>query len=383
MDLNTKQLRNMFLKMEEQEREVIVTKKAYVDLAGDLIAGVLLSQIAYWHKPSKKSIESGSDASKLKVTKKNDQGDIIEWLAKGREDWWEEIRISPKQFDRASKILEGKGFIDKKTFKFSGNPTVHVRIIWENFLPAYMKITGLFEDEEANEEHETEEKEVESLDTIGYSPKGKNDIPQKGRRKSTKGEKGSLPKGKKEIDQRGKSLTEITPLDYEQENTSPDYQQSEDQYYINSLLEEEEGHLQNDDYKYQFSESELKKAYAFIAPQMKEVLVELDFNDSYRDRIVYVMCQKGMKYFSPSDYRRKRIEIEKNDLKDSKGNTIGDLALYIVNGLKIIREGKNEDFKSYQLEKARKLSQAQKKREDEAKKKTKSVPFYNWLEQAN
>ncbi len=101
------------------------TEKMYVDIAnGDLIAGILLSQILYWYSPSK-----DGNATKLRVVK---DGEL--WLAKGRDDWWEECRITPYQFDRAVKTLCDLGIIEKKVFKFNGNPTIHLRIVEDRFL---------------------------------------------------------------------------------------------------------------------------------------------------------------------------------------------------------------------------------------------------------
>ena len=51
------------------------------------------------------------------------------WLAKGRCDWWDECRISPKQFDRSVRILEDKNLIERKTFTFCKNKYTH---IWLN-----------------------------------------------------------------------------------------------------------------------------------------------------------------------------------------------------------------------------------------------------------
>ncbi|MFB7121691.1 conserved phage C-terminal domain-containing protein [Bacillus tropicus] len=94
-----------------------MVRLAYVDITGDLIAGILLGQIVYWYMPN----EQGK--SKLRV-KKN--GEF--WLAKSREDWKEEIRITPKQYDRAIKILIEKGFVEVKKFKFNGAPTNHIKL---------------------------------------------------------------------------------------------------------------------------------------------------------------------------------------------------------------------------------------------------------------
>ena len=50
------------------------------------------------------------------------------WLAKGREDWYEEICITAKQYDRAIKILIDKGFVEVNRFKFDGAPTIHIKL---------------------------------------------------------------------------------------------------------------------------------------------------------------------------------------------------------------------------------------------------------------
>lgn len=97
-----------------------VIHHAYVDIAGDLIAGALMGQVLYWFGQGK------DGRSRARIVK---DGQL--WIAKTRADWWEEIRISPKQYDRAAKILKERGFIEIKTFKFYGNPTTHIRIIPE------------------------------------------------------------------------------------------------------------------------------------------------------------------------------------------------------------------------------------------------------------
>lgn len=97
------------------------TEHIYIDICDDLVAGTLLSQILYWFKPSSNG--------KMKVRAFHG-GEY--WLAKSREEWWDEIRITPRQFDYAIKSLLKKGFVEKKIFKFNGIPTVHIRPIAEN-----------------------------------------------------------------------------------------------------------------------------------------------------------------------------------------------------------------------------------------------------------
>jgi hypothetical protein len=89
---------------------------AYIDIADDLLAGTLLSQIMYWFSPDK------NGRPRVRVKK-----DGHYWLAKDRSDWHKEIRITDRQYDRASKLLEDKQLIIKKKYKFDGLPTIHIR----------------------------------------------------------------------------------------------------------------------------------------------------------------------------------------------------------------------------------------------------------------
>ena len=155
-----------FLLWERASRDTIDFKKIYVDMADDLIAGLALSQIVYWYLPAK------DGSSKLRVFK-----DGYYWIAKGREDWWDEIRISTRQVDRALKILEEKGLIVTHLYRFRGAPTKHVRIDTKNFLEAW-KVA------------------------LDFTQRGKSNL--------HKGENPIYTKGKKDFDQRGKSLTETT-----------------------------------------------------------------------------------------------------------------------------------------------------------------------------
>ena len=113
-----------FLTWEVTTRDTIDFKKIYVDIAGDLIAGLLLSQIIYWHLPSK------NGQSKLKSIRR----DGHYWIAKSYADWWDEIRISQYQAKRALTILANTGIVEVKIFKFNGAPTAHVRLVFEAFM---------------------------------------------------------------------------------------------------------------------------------------------------------------------------------------------------------------------------------------------------------
>jgi len=178
-------------------QDTIDVKRAYIDLAGDLVAGVMLSQLVYWHLPQKRT----PTAEKLRVFH---EGQL--WLAKKREDWWTECRITPKQVDRAVSILTGKAalevngdtgypqipLIEAKLFKFANAPTLHLRILWENFLPAY------------------EEAARKVAEEMGFEAEG--DFTQRGKSEVIlpKGENGFSPNGKINLPQTVKSLTKNT-----------------------------------------------------------------------------------------------------------------------------------------------------------------------------
>jgi hypothetical protein len=92
------------------------TLHAHIDIAGDLVAGTLLSQILYWFAPDKEG------KSKLRIIR-----DGHYWLVKERKDWTDEIRITVRQADRALKDLEKKNLIIKKIHKFGTGTAAYIR----------------------------------------------------------------------------------------------------------------------------------------------------------------------------------------------------------------------------------------------------------------
>ena len=124
---------NTFLSWEQTTHDTIDFKCAYVDMAGDLVSGLLLSQIVYWHLPNQ---ETGK--TKLRVEK---DGHL--WVAKNRDDWWKEIRITAKQVDRAIKVLSSKGLIVHKNSLFAGKRTPLIRIDPTGFMAAWNEQTEI------------------------------------------------------------------------------------------------------------------------------------------------------------------------------------------------------------------------------------------------
>lgn len=159
------------------------TQHAYIDIAGDLIAGTLLSQIMYWFSLDK------NKKSKIRIFKDGNY-----WLAKGREDWYEEIRISPKQYDTAVKKLKEKGLVETKLYKFNAVPTTHIR-------PVFTEINS-----KADEWKKKIELEIESGNDT--------DIPMSENSVLPNGENGNSQSVNMEVDKRANSLTENTNSDY-------------------------------------------------------------------------------------------------------------------------------------------------------------------------
>lgn len=102
--------------------DVVAVPKHFIDLVDrDFQAAILLSQIFYWFRGFRLTIE----------------WDGRWWLCKGREEWWDEVRLLPKQVDRCLKVLEYKGFIEKRIAKFHDKPMIHIWLdiekVWESF----------------------------------------------------------------------------------------------------------------------------------------------------------------------------------------------------------------------------------------------------------
>lgn len=164
-----------FLFWEASSRDTIDVKRCYIDLAGDLPAGVLLSQIMFWHLPA----AAGGATDKLMIER-----DGRRWLAKQRDDWWAECRLSPKQFDRAVRVLEKRGLVFTANMRFGGSPTRHVSVNWPVFL--------------------------DRLRALAVAA-GKMEVDERSKSNSTKREDRTSPFGKMELDVSSTSITKTTP----------------------------------------------------------------------------------------------------------------------------------------------------------------------------
>jgi hypothetical protein len=176
---------NDFLAWERSTYDTVDFKKTYVDMCGgDLIAGMMLSDLIFWRIPNQK----GEDKRRIEMDNKL-------WIAVTDEEWFERLRLSKKQARRAKKALEDLGIIETRIKKFNGAPTTHFYLNEDDFLTAWSQILyGENTDEGAN----------------GNYPKGNNEITQRAITKLPKGQNENYPKGKMKIAERGNSLTETT-----------------------------------------------------------------------------------------------------------------------------------------------------------------------------
>lgn len=163
-----------FLREERLSRDVIAVRRIYVRIAGDLAAGVMLSQIIYWFLPDK----NGN-------TKTSISFDGEDWIAKKLSDWDEECVLSPDQARRCLKLLTDRGLIVCVTRKFNGTPTTHIRVIKEAMMDAY--------------------REGGAPNGLGEKPKSKE-----GQNPSGDGEK---PKSSNKEETTAKTTAESSPLD--------------------------------------------------------------------------------------------------------------------------------------------------------------------------
>jgi hypothetical protein len=166
-----------FLTWEKNTRQAVDFKPIYADMTNDLLTGLNLSQLIYWC-----ILPDRWGRSKLRVDR---AGHL--WLAKRRNQWWDEIRMSPKQIDRSIGILLDLGLVAKGYWMFSGKRTTHLRICWDAFYDAWRANLP---------------REEEDLLTIGTN--------QRDTRVSTNGKQRSSPKGKSGIDEKGRPITETT-----------------------------------------------------------------------------------------------------------------------------------------------------------------------------
>ena len=164
-------------------------KHMYVDICDDLVAGILLSKIVYWFSPSKKNHHSRCQAE-YKGRK---------CLVKQRADWWDECRISVKQFDRVKLILEKLGFISVETHKSEFHKYETASFIFMNE-DVFMKAVNDYINQKTQDNSKKDERVIPELPKREFrDPDISSDC--------DRGEFQSSPKGNSRDDQKGTPYT--------------------------------------------------------------------------------------------------------------------------------------------------------------------------------
>lgn len=182
-------------KREQNSRKGVFVDLTYIDMAGDLNAGILLSQLVYWN-----SFDSNGN-EKLRVMSK---GKL--YLAKSKKEWYDEVRLSKKQIARAEKILLDKEIIEIELKKFGGNPTNHYWLNWAKFLELEELI--LLGENDSDQREQTSIN-ASSTDNINIQ-KNPNDSQTVKTSVSDQREQRKVRKVTNDSDQREQSLTETT-----------------------------------------------------------------------------------------------------------------------------------------------------------------------------
>jgi hypothetical protein len=301
-----------FQSEESSLREQVTVRMVYVDITGDLISGILLSQIVYWHIPSR---ETGKP--KLKVFK---EGHL--WLAKERSDWWTEIRITDRQYDRAIKILIEKELVEVKKFKFNGMPMIHIRLLYDN-------LESLINQENRKLAEKFEENNSRVTQSV---------IPE-----LTKGESRNNTLCNTGVAESVTLLTEITNRDY-----NIDYLQNDD--------DDEENRFEVDII-----------GFGTVVQTFNQSFPNLFSHDLW-NRIYKIMVKQRIPFITLLEAIEQAQYMQ---LRKEQGEIIGDYAAYFVGG--IIKKRKSEASALNQQN----IAKATKKRIEEQPEPT--VPFYDWL----
>jgi hypothetical protein len=147
-------------------RDVIITPKMYVDMcmeieakthASALLGATLLARVIYWHGYSK---ENGERRMKI-----NREGHY--WLAKQNSDWLDECRINERTARHWIKVFVDDGLLIKRLWKFSNQPTVHLRLDYDRFqtriapfLPEALRLTPVNPTQEPDDDTQPPEWET-------------------------------------------------------------------------------------------------------------------------------------------------------------------------------------------------------------------------------
>lgn len=245
----------------------------YIDITGDFIAGALLSQILYWFTEDKYG------KSKLRIFK-----DGYYWIAKRRDEWYNEIRITKHQYDVAIKFLKKNDYVILEKYKFNSLPTVHIRPNYEKINTEIQKwkdiarkgiVNGNVNQVLRNEyeyrmshtrktekKNSKSKKENHSGDAKNHNSIGNNEIPDSENQEFHETGINNLPT----------PLTETTNRDYYTETTDSNKVFSQEEKTIYNKAFSGEKAYRSPDISYEYTEKEFKE---FITKKVGHIVKEI------------------------------------------------------------------------------------------------------------
>lgn len=133
------------------QKNTMTIPRIYIKIAGDITAGVFLSQLVWY-----------SD----KGTRKDG------WFWKSNKEWKEEIELSYAQVKRCARDLEARGFIETKIMRAKGAPTTHYKVDMDKIIMAMIELvstaTPILEkvENQGSQKSNLEKVENESLEKV-------------------------------------------------------------------------------------------------------------------------------------------------------------------------------------------------------------------------
>lgn len=111
----------------------ILIDKITLNMSGDLATASVLSRLRYWFSPSKKNGQQRTRIIKEGKT----------WVARTKEEWWEECGVTCKQMRRIAKKLKDLKLVEIKYFRFNGLRTSHWHLNIQEYARLYNKTSNL------------------------------------------------------------------------------------------------------------------------------------------------------------------------------------------------------------------------------------------------
>lgn len=108
--------------MDSLENPILIDRIT-LEMVGDLASAAVLSRLRYWFSPSKKS---GQQRTVIRHDGKT-------WVARTKDEWWEECGVTEKQIERISKELIKHNLVEVKYFRFNGLRMMHWSLNFQEY----------------------------------------------------------------------------------------------------------------------------------------------------------------------------------------------------------------------------------------------------------